>query len=464
MDNMDKVFSIIDGMRDEMIDTLGRWIRIPSVQSAALDGMPFGERLQDMLEEAQRTAINMGFDTRNVDNYLLEVNYGSGERTLGILGHLDVVPEGEGWSHAPYGAEIDNGRMYGRGTSDDKGPMVSALYALRAVCESGVELKDGVRLLFGLNEESGSADIAYYKRENAMPDYGFTPDGDYPVINCEKGGLGINLEGELQRGKGAFEIAEIRCGTRVNIVPNLAEATLKGISADKCRELLSKAGDIADKLEVMPGSAEDECVLAAHGVASHAAMPENGVNAAGALCIALDAMGAEQNVITAIAKLLGMEYDGKNLGICMSDEVSGALTCNLGILSCENGHVRAMLDIRYPISARSSELLSNAAAAAAPYGMIATLRGDSKPLYVPADNFVVRGLLKTYERVTGEKGYPIAIGGGTYARSMENAVAFGNAYPGTDNCIHMPDEFCDLDEFVRNAKMMAAAIIELAGK
>ena len=173
----------------------------------------------------------MGFDTRNIDNYLLEVNYGQGERTLGILGHLDVVPEGEGWSHAPYGAEIDGGCMYGRGTSDDKGPMVSALYALRAVREAGLPLKDGVRLIMGLNEESGSADIAYYKRENAMPDYGFSPDADYPVINCEKGGLGINLDGELKPGEGAFPILAIRCGTRVNIVPNLAEATL-GMGAE----------------------------------------------------------------------------------------------------------------------------------------------------------------------------------------------------------------------------------------
>ena len=180
--------------------------------------------------------------------------------------------------------------------------------------------------------------------------------------------------------------------------------------------------------------------------------------------MALDAMGAEQPVITALAKLLGLEYTGEKLGIKMSDEVSGVLTCNFGILTCESGHVLAMLDIRYPISAKSSELLSTVANTVAPYGIAATLRGDSKPLYVPEDHFVVQGLLRAYERVTGEKGYTIAIGGGTYARSMDNAVAFGNAYPGTDNRIHMPDEFVNLDEFVRNAKMIAAAIIELTGK
>lgn len=463
MNDMEKVFSIIDASRDEMIATLSRWIKIPSVQGDALEGMPFGENNQKMLEEAQRTAGGMGFDTRNVDNYLLEVNYGEGERTLGILGHMDVVPEGEGWSHAPYGAEIEDGRMYGRGTSDDKGPMVSALYALKAVRDAGIELKDKIRVLLGLNEETGSADIAYYKRENAMPDYGFSPDADYPVINCEKGGLGINLDGELKKGAGAFEIKSIKCGTRVNIVPNLATAMLN-ISAAQCKELLAKTGDLAKALEVAPGETEGECLLTAHGTASHAAMPENGVNAAGTLCMALDAMGAEQPVITALAKLLGLEYTGEKLGIKMSDEVSGVLTCNFGILTCESGHVLAMLDIRYPISAKSSELLSTVANTVAPYGIASTLRGDSKPLYVPEDHFVVQGLLRAYERVTGEKGYTIAIGGGTYARSMDNAVAFGNAYPGTDNRIHMPDEFVNLDEFVRNAKMIAAAIIELAGK
>ena len=149
---MDRINELIDSYREEMIATLARWIRIPSEQGEAEEGMPFGEQLLLMLEEARHTAAGMGFDTRNIDNYLLEVNYGQGERTLGILGHLDVVPEGEGWSHAPYGAEIDGGCMYGRGTSDDKGPMVSALYALRAVREAGVPLKDGVRLIMGLNE------------------------------------------------------------------------------------------------------------------------------------------------------------------------------------------------------------------------------------------------------------------------------------------------------------------------
>lgn len=462
---MNKVYELIDSYRDEMIATLSRWIKIPSVQGAEVEGMPFGEKLQDMLEEAQRTVTGLGFDSRNVDNYLLEVNYGSGERTLGILGHMDVVPEGEGWQHAPYGAEIDGGRMYGRGTSDDKGPMVSALYALRAIREAGVPLKDGVRILLGLNEESGSADIAYYKRENAMPDYGFSPDADYPVINCEKGSLGLTAEGELVRGEGKFWIKSIKCGTRVNIVPNLAVATLSGISADECAALLESCGvQYRDKLEVAPGDAADECILIAHGTASHAAMPENGLNAAGILVMALAAIGAKQRVIDGLSNLLGVEYSGDKLGIKYSDEVSGALTCNLGILQCEEGHVRALLDIRYPITAKSTELLTNAANSVAEYGMTMLLRGDGKPLYVPEDHFVVQGLLRAYEQVTGEKGYTIAIGGGTYARSMDNAVAFGNAYPGTDNCIHMPDEFVDLDEFVRNARMIATAIVELAGE
>lgn len=461
---MDVINRLVDGYREEMISTLARWIRIPSVQSEAREGMPFGRELKDMADEAVRTAREMGFDARSIDNYLVEVNYGKGERTMGILGHMDVVPAGQGWSHAPFGAEIEGGRMYGRGTSDDKGPVVSALYALKAVREAGVPLRDGVRLLMGLNEESGSADIAYYKREHAMPDYGFTPDGDYPLINREKGGLGVNLLGAVSSGAGAFEIRRIECGTRVNIVPNEAEATLAGLSAQECERLLERAGELRARLEVRPGAAPDECVLAAHGVASHAAMPENGINAAGILLKALSAMGAGQRAIDALAELVGLDYDGAKLGVAYADEESGALTCNLGILSCEAGRLTAMLDIRYPVTADSGELVKRMEATVAPFGLSVELRGDSKPLYVPEDNFVVRGLLRAYERVTGQLGYTIAIGGGTYARSMENAVAFGNAYPGTDNHIHMPDEFVNLDEFVLNAKMMAAAIVELAGK
>lgn len=462
---MDKIYSLIDGYKAEMLATLRRWVKIPSVQSAPSGDMPFGENLQKMLEEAKRTADGMGFETRNVDNYLLEVNYGSGERTLGILGHMDVVPEGEGWKHAPYGAEIEAGYMYGRGTSDDKGPMVSTLYALKAVKEAGVELKDGVRVLLGLNEETGSEDIAYYKRSNAMPDYGFSPDADYPVINCEKGGLGVDLNAELTAHTGKFDIKSIECGTRVNIVPNLASAVLCGIDAAEVAALIDQLpADIKPRLTVSGGSAAGECVLTAKGVASHAAMPENGLNAAGLLVKALSAMGAGQKAIDGLAQLLGCEYDGAKLGIRFSDEISGALTCNLGILKCENGHMRAMLDIRYPISAKPEELVANIAAAAAAFDIKTSMRSDSKPLYVPEEHFVVQGLLRAYERVSGQKGYTIAIGGGTYARSMANAVAFGNQFPGTDNHIHMPDESVKIDEFIENAKMIATAIVELAGR
>ena len=461
-DKYAKVNELIDLYRDEMLETLRRWISTPSVQGEAGEGMPFGPQLDDMLHVALDTVRGMGFEARSVDNYLMELTYGDGSRTLGVLGHLDTVPAGDGWTHDPFGAEICDGRMYGRGTSDDKGPMISALYGLKAVRDAGIPLRDRVRLLFGLNEETGSADMRYYKQVCKMPDYGFSPDADFPVINCEKGGLGLQLVGELKPGAGEFDIACLHCGERANIVPHEARATLRGISAEKARQLLPQ--ELAADVAVEPGAAADECIVCARGIASHASLPEKGKNAAGLLAIALQRMGARQPLVDCLAELLGLQYDGANLGIKYSDDVSGALTCNLGLLRTEGARVTATLDIRYPITADTAALTFNARQRAAAYGVDVELRHDSKPLYVPEDHFVVQGLLRAYERVTGKRGYTIAIGGGTYSRSMDNCVAFGNAYPGTDNHIHMPDEFVVIDEFIQNARIYAAAIIELAGE
>ena len=219
---------IIDSLRDEMIDTLKKWIMTPSVKADPQPNAPFGADVRKMLDLALEDCERLGFKAEEFDGYIAHADLGEGsdEDALGILAHLDVVPEGDGWNYPPFGAVIENGRMYGRGTNDDKGPAVAALYAMKAVQMAGIPLKRKVRLILGCDEESGWEDIAHYRKVATMPRIGFSPDACYPVINIEKGLCHLSLKAPAARE--GLKIYEFNTGLRPNVVPGKATALIEG--------------------------------------------------------------------------------------------------------------------------------------------------------------------------------------------------------------------------------------------
>ena len=467
--NYDKLDRIVDAMKDELIADLRRWIAIPSVQGAPAENAPFGENNRKMLDMALADARRYGFETRDVDGYAGDVSLGGGAQTMGMLCHLDVVPAGDGWKHDPWGGEMEDGRIYGRGTMDDKGPALCALYAMRAVRDAGVPLKDGVRLILGCDEETGMSDMRYYASKLKMPDYGFSPDAEFPVINIEKGGLNM-LISRVTGGEGDAELPvhSLYAGERPNVVPAVAvaEVGLVGITLD---ELSRRVREIAGQNNFnlsCEGAGEGRAKITARGVSAHASTPQLGVNAAGMLLIALrdlSAGGGSREAIAMLADRIGMEGDGRSLGIFCEDEISGPLTCNLGILRYDGVELSAHLDIRYPICADEAAMLGQAAMAVSPARMAVTRLDGRKPHHIPAEHKIVRGLLKVYHDVTGNDAYAFAIGGGTYSRMMPNTVAFGLNFPGDTDTCHMPDEYIDIEKMMLSVRIFAHAIAELAG-
>ena len=455
-------------LRDDLIRDIQKWVAVPSVQSEALEGKPFGETNARMLDLALQTARDYGFETRNIDYYAGDISLGNGEQTMGMLAHLDVVPAGEGWTHDPFGGEIVDGKIFGRGTIDDKGPALCALYAMRAVRDAGVPLRDGVRLILGCDEETGMSDMRYYASKMKMPDYGFSPDASFPLINIEKGGLNVELTFRGSGEAGAeIPVYEIYAGERPNVVPAFARAVVgtgKVPFAALEAKLAAHAASVGQKLaarDLGDGRAE----ITAEGVLSHGSLPEQGVNAAGILLIALDAIGAGGGVKPALrmmAQTVGMEPDGKSLGIKCEDELSHNLSCNLGIVRWDGENFSATLDIRYPLCANEADLMAKITAAAAPYGAAAQNAGGHVPLHVPAEHKIVRGLLKVYNELTGENAKPLAIGGGTYSRMMPNTVAFGVVFPDQEDCCHIADEYICIDRMMEATRIYAYAIAELA--
>ena len=452
------IHTMIDGMRDEMTETLCRWLVIPSEKAEAAEGAPFGEAVARALDAALDDAEKMGFSIRNFDHYAGDARIGAlGVDPLAVLVHLDVVPAGDGWHTDPYAAVMKDGRIYGRGTTDDKGPAVAALYALYALQKAGIPLRREVRLIFGCDEESGWEDIAYYKKHCDMPKTGFSPDASFPLINTEKGMLQMDLRGTA--AKEGLQVVNIRAGDRRNVIPGFCTALVCGDAA-LCEKIAVLAKDMNLRVEAaMEG--ETTVRISSTGINGHSAYPENAKNAIGQLLLMLRALGVE-GMLKTLADTVGMEYNGESLGVQCCDKTSGALTCNIGILQYDESGCYATLDIRYPLLANHESLMATVGAALGE-NIEVKLLTHKKPHHVPPSNALVTALLDAYHEETGRKRECLSTGGGTYARSLEEGVAFGSAFPEDEELAHQANEYIAVDALIQNAYIFANAIQKLAG-
>ncbi len=449
-----KVNDLIDTYRDEFTAMLQGWIRTPSVKRTAEPGAPFGRDVRKMLDRAMADAKSLNFAVRDFDGYACDITLGEAEERIAVLGHLDVVPVGDGWTKPPFDAVIENGRMYGRGTNDDKGPSLAALFAMRAVRDAGIPLKKSIRMILGCDEESGWEDMEYYGTHERIPDVGFSPDANFPLINTEKGMLVLEVRAPASRT--GLKVLEMATGDRINVIPGECHALVEG-----GEELVRRTEEYARKTG-LPYSAEITAkgvLLSAEGIPGHSAYPEGRRNAIGMMLLLLRELGAEGPVAT-LAQAVGMESDGKSLGCACRDEVSEGLTCNMGILRLENGAWFGTLDMRCPVAADQEKLKAEAVAHLT--GLNVTVQTQKPPHHVPADSELVTALLAAYEEETGLEGKPLSTGGGTYAKVLKQGVAFGALFPDEEDLAHQADEYEDIDRLMLAMKIYANALIRLA--
>ena len=450
------VSRLLDAYRAEFTEKLREWVRIPSVQGEAEDGAPFGKEVRHMLDAAEADAKAMGFPVRDFDGYACDITLGDRPEMIAVLGHLDVVPAGDGWNYPPFGAEMDGTRIYGRGTSDDKGPALASLYAMRAIREAGIPLKKSIRLILGCNEETDWKDMEWYSAHAEIPAVGFSPDASFPVINTEKAIIHLRFTAP-ETGSG-LQVVEMATGERPNVIPGECIAVVRGGEelAGKVRTWgLEK--NLPVNAEVVPEGVR----ITAEGIPGHSAYPEGRRNAIGMMICLLRDLGAE-GPLKVLAHAVGMTHDGSGLGCGCSDEVSGPLTCNMGILHLKDGAWTGTLDMRCPVNA-DLPALRDAAKAHLPGFEVETL--EMKPAHhVPADSELVTQLLAAYEEETGLPGETIATGGGTYAKVLSQGVAFGATFPDDEDLAHQANEYADMDRLVTAAKIYANALIRLAGE
>lgn len=443
----------IDAAQEELIQSLQSLIRIPSVKAAPTPGGPFGAPINAALEKTLALAERLGFQTRNLDGYVGLVEYGGGEETLGVLAHLDVVPEGEGWTLPAFGGEIRDGILYGRGATDDKGPALNALYALYAIKEAGIPLGRRVQLIFGTDEESGWGCMNYFKEKEPLPQIAFSPDGEYPLVFSERAIVQATYEADA-----AGTSVRVECGERANVVPGSAHALLP---------LPPTQVAVPEGFSLELSKAEQGVSARVGGLGAHASTPEVGRNALQLLLCLLQTLpleGRDAQIANTLHAAFKMEMHGEGLGLDTEDE-SGRLTINPGILHWDEEKVRFTIDARVPRSLATDALLARVKEALAPAGFTLAHTHVQKGHFVDINSELVQKLLGVYRAQTGDvETPPLAIGGGTYARAMPMAVAFGCEYPNDPMLAHMPDECVSLERIRQNTHMMADAIVALAGK
>ncbi|AWK52939.1 dipeptidase PepV [Clostridium beijerinckii] len=453
--------------KDEMLNDICSIIKIKSDREEAIPGMPFGEGPAKALELALNLANGMGFKTKNYDNYVGTIDLNENEKGLDILAHLDVVPVSDDWKVTkPFEPLIKDGKLYGRGSADDKGPAIVALYALKAVKDLNIPLSKNVRLILGTDEECGSEDIDYYYKIEKEAPMTFSPDADFPLINIEKGRLASTFESQFEEDDTLPRILCVQSGVKANVVPDRANATVEGINKEEIIKYLESAQKKTKIKFTVHEEANGQLIIAAKGTGAHGSTPQNGNNAlSGILELLKDMPFAKSegfNRLCAVQKLFPHgDFNGEASGIKMSDEISGKLTIGLNILEYTTKGLSGVFDCRAPICTTNENLRDVLRDNMKKENIILSSDDMIEGHHVSEDSDFVRTLLKCYEEYSGKKGECLAIGGGTYVHHLKNGVAFGCTMPGTDNNMHGNDEFANIDELVLSAKIFTQAIIDL---
>ncbi|WP_313799469.1 dipeptidase PepV [Cytobacillus sp.] len=462
----------VEQRKDALIEDAKKLLQIKSVldEENATENAPLGEGVKEALDFMLQLGENDGFTSKNVGNLAGHLEFGQGEEIVGILCHVDVVPEGDGWSSDPYGAEIRDGKIFARGAIDDKGPTMAAYYAMKIVKELGVPLNKRVRMIIGTDEESDWRCVDHYFEHEEMPAMGFAPDADFPIIYAEKGIADFDL---VQSGEGSKYDGEIKAtvlsfesGRRYNMVPDFAKASLE--VNNEPTEIVQMYADFLKQNE-LPGKYYIEngvLILEAEGVSAHGMEPNNGKNAGLYMAKFLSEMKIDSKASHFFQFATTYFYDesrGKKLGIAYSDEITGDLTINVGKLafSQEKGG-RLGLNVRYPVTNNMDDTKGKLEDLLKEEQFIIENFSDSKPHHVAEDDFLIQTLKKVYEEQTGEKAELLSIGGGTYARSLKSGVAFGPLFPGREDIAHQKDEYMYLEDMLRATAIYAQAIYELA--
>lgn len=495
----EKLRTAIDANWNDEVAALAALLAIDSTEGEPLtkegEAYPFGEGVYLALQRMLRTGHAFGFATDNIDNYgghieMEGAHYdadgemiGTAEETMGIVGHLDVVPAGDGWQRPPFALTMEDASgeateqaakahtLYGRGVLDDKGPVIAALFAMKAVADAGYRPHTNVRLILGCDEETNWSGMDYYLERVKAPDFGFTPDGNFPVIHGEMGILVFDLAKKLGRPNttDGLELRSFTGGSAPNMVADRARVVVLSKNKELYEPLRDKAARWKDegRAEIATRIVGKSLEITVRGKTAHGAKPHLGENAIVKMMAFLEDVSFNSDDVGDFIQFfntcIGEELGGASLGCACSDEPSGDLILNVGQIEIGQKAASVTINIRYPVTMQAEPIYEAMVPACNRYDIGIVKGKDQPPIYVEATDPFVETLMDIYRDYTGDTAArPLVIGGGTYARAFDKVLSFGALFPDRDDCMHQADEWLLAEDLKTMTEIFAAAIYRLA--
>ena len=450
--------------KEDLLKDLFELLSVRSILGTDItEETPFGSGPREALDLILSFGERDGYKTKLVENKAGHIEVGQGDELFGILGHVDVVPVVEAdWTSHPFKPEIRDGKIFARGSLDDKGPTMAAYYAVKLLDKLGVKWNKRVRVIIGSDEETGFRCVEAYFKHEEQPASGFTPDAMFPLVYAEKARATFDhkLKFVVEDGNYNYKLVKFNGGQVLNMVIASAKA-----------ELVGEVSDIKEKFEnflvqeKLDGevTVEDTIKLTLKGKAAHGSTPQYGINGATKLAEFLSTLGLDnngKNFVNYIVEKLANDPFGEKLGIDYSDNEMGEATYNYGILDYDLEKKVGIVstDCRHPMK----------------FDLVARLNGvkvdnidievtsTKEAHYVPKDDELVTTLMDVYRKHTGDtKNDAFVLGGGTYARCLKKGVAFGLLFPGKEDTMHQANEYLEVEDLLLATAIYAEGIYKL---
>lgn len=460
----DRVHEYVAGLKKTLTEDLRTLALVPSVKGEPAPGAPFGKECARALETAKAVFAAHGIQARiwPESGYLI-AEVGEGERCFGLVAHSDVVGVDNNWTLCePFAAEVRDGFVIGRGTSDNKSGIVSSLYAVLALRDLAIPFNSRIWLIVGSCEENNMHDMRRFTEEQTLPDASIIPDMMYPVGRGEKGVLRLWA---VSRQK-LTSVLDFSGGTTPNVV--LGKATMRFAYRPELEEAFKDLGD-----SIRCEREEDELVLTALGSSRHSAWPYNSINAAKLLTDALSScpeLPEEDRDLFSRSSVILEGYYGEGLRIDSTDPDFGKVTCGNGLVRLRDGRLALSFDIRFGPALNGKDFIDRITARLDELGFDTEITSCMDGFIIPEDDPVLQTLLRCYGEITGtESPKPVLANAGTYARVLKRAYStapylrYPDPFdlPAGHGRAHQPDEFVTIDGIVDGAAMLAAMLISL---
>ena len=460
-----EILEYLEKHKNEIIDDIFTLVKIPSVAVETDGGKPYGEKCAEALDAISAIAVREGMAVKNFNYHAVSATYGKSPEKLGILTHVDVVPEGEGWQFNPFFITELEGKIYGRGVADDKGAAVMSVWALKAIKELGIPLSKGVRLIFGSGEEIGCRDMEYYMSKEKMPPYVFSPDASFPVINTEKGRYCETFSKSFTVDTKAPFLSYVKGGDTVNVIPQVCFAMTENLNKEIILEAIEKTRGKVKGI-TFEVTENNNCVkITTKGKSAHASTPNKGKNALTAMLEMISVLPLSGEPFESIKKLSKLfpyaDCYGEALEAQVKDSNSGKSTYSLDILECSGGNIKGAFDGRVSLNADYENTVKPISEKFRQAGFDITYSGLTPSHHVNKNGDFVKKLSDAYEFYTGKKAACYAMGGFTYVHNIKNAVAFGPVMPKRNAHIHGPNEYMFVDDLIKATAIFVRAIINI---